>query len=172
MDFAPPPPSSRERFVALVEAHRGILHSVGRAYCWDDAERDDLVQEMLVQAWRAFPRYDAGRPFGTWLYRLALNVAISYVRRAAPRRGRTVPLDPDLHDRPAPRGAPAEDVRVAALRRLVQACDPLDRALLLLYLDDRPHAEIADVLGLTVTNVATKIHRLKRRLRRDLGDLR
>ena len=89
---------ARETFAALIEAHGGLVHKVARVYAWTAPDRDDLVQDILAQAWRAFPGYDPARPFGTWLYRIALNVAISWLRRHAPRQRRTVPLDVDLHE--------------------------------------------------------------------------
>lgn len=160
--------STRDAFVALVEAHHGIVLKVTRAYCWSAADRDDLVQDVLAQAWRAYPSSDAARPFGTWLYRVALNVAISWVRTHAPRQRVTVPLDPDVHDAESAPLDPVAAERVRALTAAIRHLDPLDRALVLLYLDDTSHRDIAAVLGLTETNVATKIHRLKQRLRQRL----
>ncbi len=161
---------AHDRFVALVEAHGGLVHKVARVYAWTAPDRDDLVQDILAQAWRTFPGYDPARPFGTWLYRIALNVAISWLRRHAPRQRRTVPLDADLHDtggRPLD-GDTAE--RLRALTAAIHELEPLDRALVLLYLDDQSHRDIAGVLGISESNVATKLHRLKRRLRERLED--
>ena len=161
---------ARETFAALIEAHGGLVHKVARVYAWTAPDRDDLVQDILAQAWRAFPGYDPARPFGTWLYRIALNVAISWLRRHAPRQRRTVPLDVDLHDtggRPLD-GDTAE--RLRALTAAIHELEPLDRALVLLYLDDQSHRDIAGVLGISESNVATKLHRLKRRLRQRLED--
>lgn len=160
--------SRRDAFVALVDAHRGIVHKVVRAYCWTADDRDDLVQDILAQLWRAYPSYDPARPFTTWMYRVALNVAISWVRAHAPRQRATVPLDPDVHDIGAAALDPVAAERVRALMTVIHQLEPLDRALMLLYLDDHPHRDIAAVLGLSETNVATKIQRLKARLRQRL----
>lgn len=160
----------REAFATLLAAHGGIVRTVARAYCWTAADRDDLVQDVLAQAWRAFPSYDPARPFGTWLYRVALNVAISWLRRHAPRQRVTVPLDLDLHDTGgAPLDAGSAE-RVRALMIAIHELAPLDRALVLLYLDDQSHRDIAGVLGISESNVATKLHRLKRRLRERLEE--
>ncbi len=160
--------SVREGFMALVEAHRGIVHKVVRVYCWAPDDRDDLVQDILAQLWRAYPSYDPARPFTTWMYRVALNVAISWVRTHAPRQRATVPLDPDAHDVSAAGLDPVAAERVRALMAVVRQLEPLDRALVLLYLDDHTYRDIAAVLGLSETNVATKLHRLKARLRQRL----
>lgn len=159
------PAAPTDAFLREVEANRGILYKVAHAYAWNPADREDLVQDILVQVWRSFERFDGRCKFSTWMYRISLNVAISFTRaeraRAAPLLGDEARLMalPD----PGDAGPPSEDL--AFLDRFIQAQPPLDRALLLLYLDDRPHAEIADVLGLTPTHVGTKINRLKQRLR-------
>ncbi len=161
---------ARETFAALIEAHGGLVHKVARVYAWTAPDRDDLVQDILAQAWRAFPGYDPARPFGTWLYRVALNVAISWLRRHAPRQRLTVPLDADRHDTG---GTPLDGdtaERLRALTAAIHELEPLDRALVLLYLDDQSHRDIAGVLGISESNVATKLHRLKRRLRQRLED--
>lgn len=157
--------------MALVDAHRGIVHKVVRAYCWAPDDRDDLVQDILAQLWRAYPSYDPTRPFTTWMYRVALNVAISWVRTHAPRQRATVPLDPDAHDVSTAGLDPVAAERVRVLMTVIRELEPLDRAVMVLYLDDHPHRDIGAVLGLSDTNVATKIHRLKARLRQRLETL-
>src|SRR5262249_57154628 len=107
----------------------------------------DIAQEIAAQAWRSYPKYDAERPFSTWLYRIALNVAIASLRGR--RDDATVPLDLDLHDTVGHEGvAPEAEERLRLLRECINRLDPLNRALLLLYLDERSHAEIAEILGL------------------------
>lgn len=164
------PQAADARFAALIAAHRGIVATVAASYCRDPHDRADLSQEIATQAWRAWPRYDPARAaFPTWLYRVALNVAISHVRGTALRSRHAVPLDESLHDVADPNARdPQAEQQVRALYRFIHAQAPLDRALLLLYLDDRPHREIAEVLGLSETNVATKISRLRQRIRDEL----
>lgn len=156
-------------FLAALEGHRRILYKVARAYGRTAEDRDDLAQEVVVQLWRAYPRYDARWRFSTWMYRVALNVALSHRRR---ERTRERHLDPDgeplLHALAGDDPAPSEAVErlYAAIGRL----DDLNKALALLYLDGHSHAEMAEVLGITPTNVGTRIGRLKERLRRDLSE--
>ena len=158
-------PADPDAFLALLEGNQGILHKVANTYCRDPEDRRDLVQDMLVQVWRSYPRFDGRCKFSTWMYRIALNVAISFTRaehartRHLHRGGETLPDLPD----PTPPGPPSEDL--AFLNCFIDGLAGLDKALLLLYLDDRAHAEIADILGITATHVATKIGRLKQRLR-------
>jgi RNA polymerase sigma factor (sigma-70 family) len=158
-------PAVSSEFADLVESHRKIVFKVAHTYCWRDADRADLVQDILAELWRAFPRYDRGRPFATWVYRIALNVAISWLRRDGPHQRRTVSLDG--HDAADPRD-PDADARVRLLYEVIDQLEPLDRALLLLHLDDHSHREIAGILGISESNVATKLSRLKLRLRREM----
>jgi RNA polymerase sigma-70 factor (ECF subfamily) len=100
------------------------------------------------------------------MYRIALNVAISSMRRRRHRERHTVPLDEGRHDVAGDTASdPEADERVRALYRVIDQLDELNRALVLLYLDEHSYREIADVLGITETNVATKLGRLKQRIR-------
>jgi RNA polymerase sigma factor (sigma-70 family) len=158
-----------EIFLRLVEQHRGIIRKVALGYSSTLADRNDLTQEIMLQLWKAYPRYSPDRPFSTWMYRIALNVAISFLRRNTRPVRQTIPLDEighELADENAPR--PEIDERIDLLQRIIATLDPLNRALLLLYLDDHSYREIASILGLTETNVATKLSRLKERLRQEL----
>ena len=161
-------PTAQARFEALLAAHARLLLKVAHTYCAQAEERRDLMQEMSAQLWRAFPSYDEARPFTTWMYRIALNVAISHVRRAAPRERHTAPLDAAVLERVPALPAEEPDERVRTLRAFMERLEPLQRALLLLYLEERSYREIAEVLGITETNVATKLSRLKQRLREEL----
>ena len=159
-----------EIFLRLIEQHRGIIRKVAAGYASTPADQKDLSQEIMLQLWRAYPRYSPNRSFSTWMYRIALNVAISFLRRNTRPVRQTVPLDDltgELPDESARAGH--DDERVAILHRLIAMLDPLNRALLLLYLDDHSYREIADILGITETNVATKLSRLKERLRQTLS---
>jgi RNA polymerase sigma-70 factor (ECF subfamily) len=150
-----PKTSRQERFLGLLDAHRKILFRVAGSYARGAEDRRDLVQEMVVQLWRSFDRYDPALRFSTWMYRIALNVAISSLRSES-RRARTF--------------VPAEDEILALATAPAGTADiEGDRALLILYLDGQSHGTLAEVLGLSPTNVGTKIGRIKNRLRRDMS---
>jgi RNA polymerase sigma-70 factor (ECF subfamily) len=157
---------AREQFSELLERHRGIVLKVANTYCRAPWDRDDLAQEIAAQLWRAFPSFDAKRKFSTWMYRIALNVAISFVRSSGIRARHTVQFDESRHDIESPETDDNEDqARIELLHAFLEELDELNRALLLLYLDELSYRDIADVLGITETNVATKISRLKQRFR-------
>ena len=132
-------------------------------------EAMDVAQEVFVKAYYALDKYDDTWRFSTWLYRIALNVSISFARGDGLRRGHAVPLDEDAHELADTTATdPARELQVRALQAFIAALPPLDRALLLLYLEDRGYREIADILGISQTNVSTRISRLKQRIRNEL----
>jgi RNA polymerase sigma-70 factor (ECF subfamily) len=162
--------SPQARFQALFEQHQKIVIKVASTYCRHAEDRRDLIQEISAHLWRAFPRYDKARSFSTWMYRIALNVAISFARRAGYRRMQPLALnDPSARTSTVAEAADELEDEVAALHRFIDRLGDLDRALLLLYLEERAYREIAEVLGISETNVATKISRLKQRIRKDFS---
>ena len=158
---------ARREFGALLERHRGIVFKVANSYARDPEDRADLAQEIAAQLWRAWPAYDQARPFTTWMYRVALNVAISQLRGRSQRDRHHVSFDERLHDVGASQ-ADGADHDLQLLQRVIAALPPMDRALMLLYLEERSQREIAEILGITESNVATKISRLKQRIRNEL----
>jgi RNA polymerase sigma-70 factor (ECF subfamily) len=157
-----PSASGGDAFVALLEQHRKIVAKVAGAYTRSAADRDDLTAEILAALWKSFPRYDARFPFATWAYRVALNVAISFLRAERRRFEHQTPTDFALVDAPV---VDTLDPRVAELRAFIASLGEIDRALMLLSLDGYSYAEIATTVGLSETNVATKLQRLRGRAR-------
>jgi RNA polymerase sigma-70 factor (ECF subfamily) len=153
-------------FLALLNAHRRLLYKVTRAYGRSAADRDDLAQESIVQLWRAYPRYDRRFKFSTWMYRITLNVAISWQRRERTQMRHRASEGEEILENVAVLDATLDREDVALLYASIERFDEIDRALLLLYLDGHSHAEIADVLGMTPTNVGTRIGRLREHLRK------
>lgn len=156
--------AQEERFTALLQEHERILWKVAGTYCRNEADRNDLAQEIIVQLWRSFDRYDDRFRFSTWMYRVAMNVAISFHRSESRRTRDEVPFEGPVFDAVAAAEPESDDVR--QLRAFIDELDPLNKALIILYLDGNNHATIAEVLGITTTNVATKIGRIKDQLRR------
>jgi RNA polymerase sigma-70 factor (ECF subfamily) len=155
------------RFEGLVEEHRRILYKVCNVYCGTPDDREDLAQEILVELWRSFGSFDGRCLFSTWMYRVALNTAISFNRRKFSRqRHLTLSEDRVLASVPARESEPAE---VRILYELIEGLDPFNKALLLLYLDGNSYQEISEVLGISVTNVATKLNRLKEALKQKVA---
>lgn len=158
--------SGQERFLLLLEEHKKILFKVAGSYCRNPSDRQDLAQEIVVQLWRSFGRYDDRQRFSTWMYRIALNVAISFYRSESRRTRSLVPAEGFILE--IADAEPDENLRL--LRQLIDQLDELDRALIILYLDGNRHDTIAEVLGISETNVGTKIGRIKQRLRAGMGE--
>ncbi len=149
---------------ALVRRHAGLLHKVTFAYCRNPADREDLLQEISVQLWRAHARFDARQRESTWIYRVALNVAISFYRRERRHREHTRSFE----DEPAASllsSTEEPSQEIAVLLRCIEELAPLDRSLALLYLEGLDHAAMSEVLGISASNVGTKLGRIKERLR-------
>ena len=147
------------RFQDLLDAHRKILYKICNSYCQNRDDRDDLAQEIVLHLWRAFETFDDRFKFSTWMYRISLNVAISFYRRESIRARHVISDETRLLEAVDEQESVPEEVRI--LYELIAGLDPLNKALMLLYLDGYSHQSIADVLGITKTNVATKIGRLK-----------
>lgn len=161
--------SQQENFTRLLEEHAGIIHKVARGYTRTPADREDLTQEIALQLWRAYPRYSPERPLSTWMYRIALNVAISFLRRQTHPVRQTLSLEEHEIDVAGDAARdPEMDERVAILQHVIDSLPPLERGLMLLYLDEHSYREISAILGLSETNVATKLNRLKQRVREEM----
>jgi len=164
--------SSQSAFVDALEPHRGILYKVANAYCARREDRGDLIQEIVVELWRAWPRFDGRAAFSTWMHQIAMNVAISFFRGENRRIRDALPIDEfglDLSAADQLMAAQSDDL--LALHQLIGQLDAINRALILLYLEGYGQDEIARMIGLTSTNVATRIGRIKQQLQRlNAGD--
>jgi RNA polymerase sigma factor (sigma-70 family) len=157
----------QERFQTLVDEHKKIIYKICNSYCRNRDDRDDLAQEIIIQLWQSFGAFDERRRFSTWMYRIALNVAISFYRRETTRTRYVISSEEHLLEVADETEDQSEDVGL--LYQFIERLDPLDKALILLYLDENSYQEIAEVLGISETNVATKINRLKIKMGRDFG---
>ncbi|HXB90797.1 MAG TPA: sigma-70 family RNA polymerase sigma factor [Puia sp.] len=162
------PPQDPLEFVQRIQENKGILFKICHLYCRNPADREDLAQEMIYQLWKSGHRFDADHKFTTWMYRIALNVAISYYRRQH-RSGVRVSLSGDMHllnlaDGPDD-GAVIEE-KIDRLQVFIRELGELDKALMILYLEEKSYREIADILGISETNVATKLSRIKAALKK------
>jgi RNA polymerase sigma factor (sigma-70 family) len=152
-----------ESFLALIDLHQRLVMKVCWAYTRTSHDRDDLFQEIVGRLWAAFGSYNRSRTFSTWMYRVALNVAIDYRRRRQRRGLETQSLEAAL-DPPSRQDAPKEE-QLQELRELLETLNEADRAILLLCLEGNSYTEIAAVIGISESNVGTRLNRLKKSLR-------
>ncbi|HSH44485.1 MAG TPA: RNA polymerase sigma factor [Longimicrobiales bacterium] len=156
-----------EEFLALLRENDARLRRICRVYGSDPEDVRDLYQDILVQLWRSLPSFAGDSEMGTWVYRVALNTALSHrrkrdTRRAAREEKGDAPLWATVS--PAPDRALEEKQRLDRLHGAIRRLDDLDRALVTMYLDDRSYREMAEVLGISETNVGVKLHRIRKRL--------
>jgi RNA polymerase sigma factor (sigma-70 family) len=157
-----------DEFVALLKKHQRILFKVAYIYCRDRDDRQDLVQEMLIQVWRSYARFDGRVQFSTWMYRIAVNVAITHYRKDGRRLRETVPLEEYGLDIAAA-DALFDSDNLRALRQMINGLDELNRALILLFLEGFSSEEIASVVGISASSVSTRINRLKSKLQAEFN---
>lgn len=157
-------------FLEVMEANKGIVYKVANAYCRDADNRKDLVQEILLQLWLAFPKYDEQYRLSTWMYRIALNVSISFYRKEHRRDTINHPLPETLLYLPEEEFAGVPEAAIDQLYGFIRALKEIDRAVMLLYLEGNSQQEIGAVLGLTPTNVSTKVSRIKQQLKKEFDN--
>lgn len=155
----------KSEFVQILLQHQQIVHKICRAYCPTVDARRDLFQEIALQLWRAYPTFRGDAKKSTWIYRVALNVAISDVRRSKPR---SAPLTESLHQLPEMEADEDTNEQIAALYRAIYTLSDLEKALVLLYFEDKSMEEIAGLTGITVGHVRVKMHRIREKLRAQL----
>jgi RNA polymerase sigma-70 factor (ECF subfamily) len=158
----------QRQFVERVHGAQGILHRICAVYAQDQDSRKDLRQEMLLQLWRSYPSFRHQSSFSTWMYRVALNTALMY-RRKQKRRWLTVSID-DVVPPHAEDDSASDDEGIQLLYRCIQELPRLDRAVILLQLEQKSYQEIADVTGLSEGNVSVRIVCIKRKLREMLEE--
>src|SRR5262245_24838578 len=163
-----PEPPERP-FLDLLERHQAIVHRVAGLYARNAEDRRDLVQEILYQLWRAWPRFRGEARATTWMYRIALNTALTGLRRgrSAPE---TLPLKTDLAGPAADPLAAERHARVRSLHEAIRALSPPDRAVVMLHLEELSHREVGEVLGISENLVNVKLHRIRGRLRSLMKD--
>ena len=153
---------SDKAFLTIIETNKGLIYKVARSYCKEEEDRKDLIQEIILQLWKSFGRYDQQYKLSTWIYRIALNVAISYYRSEKRRRVASA----EIHQEGILQYQETEepDNNIQLLMQFISELKELDRAIMLLHLEAKDHNEISEILGLSVTNVSTKIYRIKKQL--------
>lgn len=157
-------------FADLIEQHKGILFKVARAYCPDAEDRQDLIQEMMIQIWQSIHKYNTQYKISTWLYRISLNVAISFYRKNSTRAKKHTELPEQLVEITGEDKSEKER-QLNLLEQFISELKEMDKALMILYLEDKNHTEIAEILGMSVSNVGTKIGRIKDKLKTQFSQL-
>jgi RNA polymerase sigma-70 factor (ECF subfamily) len=161
----------KEKFINVIRENQKLIYKICRTYCRKEENRKDLEQEILVQLWKSIGKYDGRAKISTWIYRVALNTAISYFRDDMKYNGKKAGFDVSAISLPVTEYDPESERNIERLYLFINMLDELDKALILLYLDENKYKEIADILGISETNVATKINRIKKVLKEKFGNI-
>jgi len=160
-------PVDEHKFLELVNENRNRILKVCRVYAWNSADQDDLYQEILFQIWRGLPALKEKHFANTWLYRVAINTAISFVRKRAIRSDRVVFVEhADLARTIESQQTTEEhtDERIANLYTAIFKLDPLEKAIVTLFLEDFTYEQMAEITGITASNVGVMLHRARKKL--------
>ena len=164
--------ADKEKFVTIIQENKRLLYKVINCYCKDPDDRQDLEQEILIQVWKSLHTYNAACKLSTWLYRVALNVAISHYRKDVKRKVNTLGIDESILQIADHDTVNEEDRKIEILYQLIAKLNNMNKALIILHLDGNSYRDIAEVLGISESNVGTKISRIKQILKQDLKQIK
>lgn len=159
----------QEELLQKISDNQGIIFKICNSYCSNKNDREDLAQEILYQLLKSYHSFNSKHKFSTWLYRVALNVAISFYRKT--KTENVIKLVDRHEDKEDNTGSSTKlENDIITLRHFISELKELDKALMLLYLESKSYKEISEILGITETNVATKISRIKDTLKHNFSN--
>lgn len=153
--------NNQDLFLSVIQANKGIIYKVANTYCKNAEDRKDLIQEIMFQLWNSFYNYSDQYKYSTWMYRISLNVAISFYRKESRRQQVLNPLSESILELVDTGDASGIEENIRFLQKFISELKDLDKAITLLYLEEKSQKEIAEIIGISETNVATKIGRIK-----------
>jgi len=161
-----------EIFLSIIQANKGIIYKVANMYCNNVEDRQDLFQEIVIQLWKSLDNFDDRFKHSTWIYRISLNVAISFYRKENNRKKIANSLADGIIHLPEDDLYENTETDLNILQQMISQLKDLDKALILLYLEEKSHKEIAQIIGISESNVATKINRIKNNFKEKFHQLK
>ena len=157
--------NQQPEFVRLVNQHQAMIHKVCSLYGNTMPDREDLFQEIVIQLWKAYPKFRGESKFSTWMYRIALNTAISGLRR---KKNHVTSYEPAMLPTEIQEETydPSREEQLQKMYSAIRQLSELERALVMLYLEDRPYDEMEDILGINQNTLRVKMNRVKEKLRK------
>lgn len=159
---------SQDEFVELITENQKIIFKITFIYTDNEEDRKDLHQDIILQLWKAVPTFRSDSKISTWIYRIALNTAVSQIRQQK-KRPTHASIDISLLQLKDDSDNGLEE-RTVALNKQINMLNHLEKALILLYLEDKSHEEISEIIGLSVTNVGTRISRIKQKIKDNISN--
>ena len=156
--------ASEKEFISLLNQHQKIVYKVCNLYMDRHADREDLFQEITLQAWKAYGNFRGDAKFSTWLYRVALNTAITYFRKE--KKKPEIFSTDIIPEQQEERDSLIEE-QVKAMYAAIGDLSKIDKAIIMLYLEDYNYADIGEMMGITANNVAVKMSRIKIKLKEE-----
>ena len=166
--------NKKDIFIKTIDEHKKIIYKIVNSYCPNKEDRKDLEQEIIIQLWNSFDKYDSNYKYTTWMYRIALNVAISFYRKEKKWSSKNDFYNEESIFRIEEENSEEKteiDYHLILLQKFINNLNELNKALMLLYLEEKSYEEIAEILGITKTNVATKISRIKLKLKNEFKNI-
>ena len=158
--------SNREEFLKMLSAYQGIIHKVNQIYFRSKAEREDNFQEVVYQLWRSFPSLQNKEKPASWIYAVAINASISKIRKNNHIEFFDSTPDVEAID---PHKQMEQSENYQRLINALYKLNEIDRSIMLLYMEDYSYKEIAEIVGVSSSNIGVKIHRLKSQLQKYLN---
>lgn len=156
------------KFVSELEANQNIVHKICKIYTDCPDAHEDLFQEITIQLWKAYPKFRGDAKFSTWMYRIALNTAITLYRKSK-RHVPTNKLDPVIYKVKAVDYDDTEEQQLALMYEAIKQLNDIEKALVFLYLEDKNYYEISETMGITEINARVKMNRIKKKLKNILN---
>lgn len=156
--------STENQFIEIIKTHQGIVHKVCGMYRRDPDDRKDLFQEIIIQLWRAFPKFRQESKISTWIYQIALNVAISDFRKES-RRPQRIELSENILNISEEAYDNTTDEKIKTLHHAIAQLSEIEKAIIMLYFEEKDNEEIAEIMGITQNNVRVKMTRIREKLR-------
>ncbi|MFI5452133.1 RNA polymerase sigma factor [Pedobacter sp. UC225_61] len=156
---------NQQEFLKIIETNKRLIFKICNSYCQNADDREDLAQEIIFQLWKSWGNFNNEYKLSTWMYRIALNVAISFYRKEQKTTNTVLMGEEHLIEIVDENLEEGLEANLNALQKFINQLKPLDKALMLLYLEEKSHKEMAEIIGITSTNVATKIGRIKEQLK-------
>ena len=160
----------KDKFLSVIKDNQNLIFKICYSYCSNPEDRKDLQQEILIQLWNSLRKFDGRVKISTWIYRIALNSAISFYRKDSKHREKTVTIDASIISLSIFESDSEQEEKITLLYKFIECLNEMDKALILLYLDDNSYKDIAEILGISETNVATKISRVKKNLKEQFSN--
>lgn len=154
-----------KRFIQLIKEHQGLIHKVCIMYESDRDIRHDLFQEIVLQLWRSFSTFRGESKITTWMYRIALNTAISGYRKQT-RNVKTEDLKDSHFNISEQNNTDAVEENVQRLHQAIHQLSEIERAMIIMALEEIPYEEIAETIGITQNNVRVRMNRIREKLRK------